>query len=99
MVIHPLSKGKMVFLGCIHHTPINTTLPLSFSRSPFPLSYHLHQLTNLGIGGSKAGAPGLPFDAVIPLIDRLWKLGDNPLHLGDLYLSGITPEQVLWLIM
>ncbi|KAL6200522.1 hypothetical protein ACLB2K_030303 [Fragaria x ananassa] len=85
----------MVFLGCIHHTPINITLPLSFSRSPLSLHYHLHLLTNLGIGGSKAGAPGLPSDAILLLIDRLWKLGDNPLHLGDLSLSGITPEHSL----
>ncbi|KAL6123203.1 hypothetical protein ACLB2K_075725 [Fragaria x ananassa] len=46
-------------------------------------------LTNLGIG-----APGLPSDAVLPLIDRLWKLGDNPPHLGDLSLSETTPEQL-----
>ncbi|KAL6190612.1 hypothetical protein ACLB2K_037006 [Fragaria x ananassa] len=30
-----------------------------------------------GIGGSKAGAPGLPSDVVHSLIDRLWELENN----------------------
>ena len=77
MAIHPLSKGKVVFLGCINHTPINTTLPPhSLSLSIFT-PYHLHLLTDLGIGGSKAGAPGLPSDAVHSLIDKLWELENN----------------------
>ncbi|KAL6191619.1 hypothetical protein ACLB2K_038009 [Fragaria x ananassa] len=29
-------------------------------------------------------------------INGLWKLGDNPLHLGDPYLSGIMPEQQVY---
>lgn len=59
------NKGKVVFLGCIHHIPINTTLHPSFALSPSsPHSHLISTHADLDIGGSKAGTPGLPSDAV-----------------------------------
>ncbi|KAL6211167.1 hypothetical protein ACLB2K_016394 [Fragaria x ananassa] len=47
----------------------------------------------LSIGGSKAGAPGFPSDAVHSLIDKLGKLEDNSC-IWVIPPSEITPEQL-----
>ncbi|KAL6211104.1 hypothetical protein ACLB2K_016332 [Fragaria x ananassa] len=67
--------GVSIIYNDTRHTPlggIRSVPSLAWGLGGLGIGY-----VATSIGGSKAGAPGLPSDAILSLIDRLGKLEDN----------------------